>query len=323
MTKQVLTSFSKGEKITAKAHGGTIDILGITIATVDDKVRLQAVDTYFDPLDMFRQIAPNGIVNKQVINRKVFDADKAAALDNIVVPDHNGIKIGQEHNGPGAEHNNDAKPYSSSDVFHDAVSETPSQSASNEGTTSSATAGSAGSGSGTTVTLGDGASDATGSKDLTTQTSSLDSPSSGDSAACPVAGGLAKMSIGQDACRVTGRSRGQSQSSGSAWEHVSNPGSEDGSDHSPYSSSVTGNIKERISQNEDYSAASGLHDDVDRHLEGTAEDVHPHPKTMENSVKPSAGEAVAVEPDSEETFMTHEEMSRISPSECPFLMNRE
>ncbi|KEQ64591.1 uncharacterized protein M437DRAFT_14706, partial [Aureobasidium melanogenum CBS 110374] len=57
----------KGEKVTAKAHGGAIDITGITIATVDDAVRLQDVNTYFDPLEMFRQIAPNGIVNRQVV----------------------------------------------------------------------------------------------------------------------------------------------------------------------------------------------------------------------------------------------------------------
>lgn len=55
---------SKGEKITAKAHGGPIEIEGVTVATVDDQVRLRKVETWFDPLEMFRQIAPNGIVNK-------------------------------------------------------------------------------------------------------------------------------------------------------------------------------------------------------------------------------------------------------------------
>ncbi len=56
---------SKGEKITAKAHGRLIDIQGVTVAQVDANVRLQSVQTWFDPLEMFRQIAPNGIVNKQ------------------------------------------------------------------------------------------------------------------------------------------------------------------------------------------------------------------------------------------------------------------
>lgn len=62
----ILTSDSKGEKITAKAHGGSIDIQGVTIAKVDDKVRLQAVETWFDPLEMFRQIAPSGEVTRTV-----------------------------------------------------------------------------------------------------------------------------------------------------------------------------------------------------------------------------------------------------------------
>lgn len=57
---------SKGEKVTAKAHGGSIDIQGITIAHVDDKVRLQSVETWFDPLEMFRQIAPTGEVTRTI-----------------------------------------------------------------------------------------------------------------------------------------------------------------------------------------------------------------------------------------------------------------
>ncbi|KAI9731300.1 MAG: hypothetical protein M1834_005203 [Cirrosporium novae-zelandiae] len=55
----------KNEKVTAKAHGGSIDIQGLTVAQVDDKIRIQTLETWFDPMDMFRQIAPNGIVNKQ------------------------------------------------------------------------------------------------------------------------------------------------------------------------------------------------------------------------------------------------------------------
>jgi hypothetical protein len=50
---------------------------------------------------------------------------------------------------------------------------------------------------------------------------------------------------------------------------------------------------------------------------------YPHPHTMEEAVEPGPGEAVAVAPTSEETILTHEEMSKITPAECPFLMNRE
>ncbi|KAI4728544.1 hypothetical protein E4T49_03673 [Aureobasidium sp. EXF-10728] len=95
----------KGEKVTAKAHGGAIDITGITIATVDDAVRLQEVNTYFDPMEMFRQIAPNGIVNKQVIDKKI---DPSIALD-IQVPSQDGSKLAQAH---GSEHPDESRPTS-------------------------------------------------------------------------------------------------------------------------------------------------------------------------------------------------------------------
>ena len=67
----------------AKAHGGPIDIQGVTIATVDEKVRLQSVETWMDPLEMFRQAAPNGIVNKE-IRKAVPGKDLAAQLDDPI-----------------------------------------------------------------------------------------------------------------------------------------------------------------------------------------------------------------------------------------------
>ncbi|KAF2499170.1 hypothetical protein BU16DRAFT_547598 [Lophium mytilinum] len=60
----------KGEKVTAKAHGGPIDIQGVTVATVDERVRLQRVETWFDPMEMFRQIAPKGVVNKEIVSQQ-------------------------------------------------------------------------------------------------------------------------------------------------------------------------------------------------------------------------------------------------------------
>ena len=39
----------------------------MTVATVDENVRLQRVETWFDPMEMFRQIAPHGIVNRQTV----------------------------------------------------------------------------------------------------------------------------------------------------------------------------------------------------------------------------------------------------------------
>jgi hypothetical protein len=52
--------------VTAKAHGGSIDIQGVTIAHLSDKHQVTKLETWFDPVEMFRQIAPEGIVKKEV-----------------------------------------------------------------------------------------------------------------------------------------------------------------------------------------------------------------------------------------------------------------
>jgi len=50
--------------VTVKAHGGHIDIEGVTVAVVDASLRVQKLETWFDPMEMFRQIAPTGITQK-------------------------------------------------------------------------------------------------------------------------------------------------------------------------------------------------------------------------------------------------------------------
>jgi hypothetical protein len=95
---------NKGVKVRAKAHGssslipviftslkrvekdwhnkgGPIDIQGITIAKVDDKVRLQGVETWFDPMEMFRQIAPTGEVQETPIIPET-EKDLSSQLDD-------------------------------------------------------------------------------------------------------------------------------------------------------------------------------------------------------------------------------------------------
>lgn len=78
---------NKGEKITVKAHQGPIDIQGVTVATVNEQVQLQSVRTWFDPMDMFRQIAPDGIVKKDHIPKGVSPADAVEdAQAGVAVP---------------------------------------------------------------------------------------------------------------------------------------------------------------------------------------------------------------------------------------------
>jgi len=43
-----------------KAHGGAIDIEGVCVAIVNDKLQLKKVEVFFDPMTMFRQMAGDG-----------------------------------------------------------------------------------------------------------------------------------------------------------------------------------------------------------------------------------------------------------------------
>lgn len=64
-------AFSKGEKVTIAAHGGPIDIEGVAIAKVNEKLQLQTVEVFFDPLAMFRQMAPDGEIGVRKVKMDV------------------------------------------------------------------------------------------------------------------------------------------------------------------------------------------------------------------------------------------------------------
>ncbi|KAF5361502.1 hypothetical protein D9758_006151 [Tetrapyrgos nigripes] len=49
---------NKGEKVMSKAHGGLLSIEGVTVGVVNDKLQLQNVETWYDPLSLFRQMGP-------------------------------------------------------------------------------------------------------------------------------------------------------------------------------------------------------------------------------------------------------------------------
>lgn len=68
---------SRGEKVTVKAHGGLIDIQGIVIAKVNSSLQLEKIDVWFDPMDMFRQIAREEKIECE--NKEGVDAAGAAA----------------------------------------------------------------------------------------------------------------------------------------------------------------------------------------------------------------------------------------------------
>lgn len=252
--------------MTAKAHGGAIDITGITTATVDDAVRLQDVNTYFDPMEMFRQIAPNGIVNKQVVDKRI---DPSTALDTEV-PSQDGVKLAQAHD---SDHPDESQPVTTASTSNTQKENIPS--------------------GGTCPVSGV-------------------SMSAALSAGCPVMSAMQQHTISSPASSSEGE-----------WEKV--PSDQEGISRSAQSSSVTGDVEQRMSASNqiDYSKDAGVHDHVDKHLESSAAQVHPHPHTMEQQVKPVIGDAVAAGPHSEETKLTHDEMSGITKDEEPLLMNRE
>jgi hypothetical protein len=300
---------SKGEKITAKAHGGVIDIQGVTVATVDAAVRLQAVDTWFDPLEMFRQIAPGGIVNKQIMNRKVepehaLDTAELSQNDGIQIAEqHNGesselsqndgIQIAEQHNGESSEHANDPAPehvipkHISNGTGEAADAFVPHQGADTE-------------------------------KAAEHMPADPTDPAQEIIASAAMGGADAELS--KPASNFEDASTTSNTNTDTVNEESSAPIEPSGASISESRATQT----EQPDTGIDESRATGTYNAIDEHLEKSAEEVHPHPRDMEEAVDPAPGQAVAAPADSLETKMTHEEMSRLgSAGECPFLMNRE
>ncbi|KAK9364560.1 hypothetical protein V1509DRAFT_517488 [Lipomyces kononenkoae] len=52
----------KNQKVRVKAHGGLIEIEGVTVANVNDGLQVEKLETWFDPLGMFKQVSKDGSV---------------------------------------------------------------------------------------------------------------------------------------------------------------------------------------------------------------------------------------------------------------------
>jgi hypothetical protein len=282
---------SKGEKITAKAHGGVIDIQGVTVATVDEAVRLQAVDTWFDPLEMFRQIAPGGIVNKQIMNRKV---GLEHALDKVEPPQNDGIKIAEQHNGASPEHANDPAP---EDVIPKHISN--------------------GTGEAADAFVPHQGADTEKAADQPP----ADPINSAQEIVASAAVGGADAELSRPASNFEDASTTIATSKEESSAQIEQP---DTFVDEPRATQTEQPDNKQPDTEVDESRATGTYNAIDEHLEKPAEEVHPHPRDMEEIVQPGPGKAVAAPADSMETKMTHEEMSQLgSAGECPFLMNRE
>ncbi|KAF2135958.1 uncharacterized protein K452DRAFT_354163 [Aplosporella prunicola CBS 121167] len=342
----------KDEKVTAKAHGGPIDIQGVTVATVDDKIRLQRVETWFDPMDMFRQIAPQGVVNKEPVARKS-TSTSASESASTATPN-----LGPEQSEPADTLHPvpyqalDAKPVKLSQLDGTALEPVGQQSISD----AQAEALPPASHKPNDVQDADGnwlpshSGRQTDEQGLDTNVEPDDdkghkTAETGTHKSKPLPGHVhepeehdqeaemwheaeATMSsfdvlppVGCEPEKFHDALEGEralsiGSSEAESWTNVTPPASEPVTPRkSIYSSGVTGAVEH---ERTDGAAASP------QSFSGCpVNHVHPHPKDIEKAVEPQPGEAIATSPDSEETRLTHLEMSKITPTECPFLLNRE
>ncbi|KAB2570544.1 Translation initiation factor IF-2 [Lasiodiplodia theobromae] len=373
----------KGEKVTAKAHGGSIDIQGVTVATVDDKVRLQRVETWFDPMEMFRQIAPQGIVNKEPVARRVSRtpsplANRTATPEVAFKKPDEPVEPNQSISAePAAVQapQSDVATQSESALTKDAQPEvTPSTKEAQPQQQSTpdkpadlllvspianhshcAEAG---------ETLSESKTEhgpepseqalqlpqtndvkgpvETPSVDSTEQAQEMEqllqpSIAAQESTQLPESETDQFHDLDQwheasdilsdpapgyepekfhDAVEIDHENSTVSSEAGS-WTAVTPPASDPPTPRrSTYSSSITSSSEQGQSSSQ-ASPTEAFFSQCPAHK------VHPHPKDMEKAVSPEPGEGVAASPDSEEARLTHIEMSKITPFECPFLMNRE
>ncbi|CAK3888350.1 Hypothetical predicted protein [Lecanosticta acicola] len=315
----------KGEKVTAKAHGGQIDIQGVTVASVDEKFRLCDLQTWMDPLEMFRQIAPQGVVNKEVMNRKV---DMETALD--MGPDGNGKASSVAGHGKEKGHHSP-----------DAAPEATIIQAKHESNATGLAADAYIPHQGTSADRShEGHSD---EMDVQFHDAQESQHPAAAIMSCPRTGARAIIAtaathgaqapVVQPAStyqEVKARLPADQPTSSEHQPEQTRSDDDDDDDYdddhklprSIYTSAVNGREEPSAApQAEDVAVARDL---VDSHVEQAAEQVHPQqPKDAEQLVQPAPGEAVVAAASSEETRATHEEMSRVTPGECPVLMNRE
>lgn len=228
----------------------------MTVAEVDEKVRLRSVETWFDPMEMFRQIAPDGIVNREIVS------SKAPREEAVGEPVNDGVMIADlHHHSSGSAHLKDSDPAS-------VIPKTLSRS---------------------TGLPADANVPQQGVKTATTHQTKANG---------------ASLKRPADALDPT-QTLGSSMATGHVNDHHSTPTLVD-SGHVSDGSDKTWEKK-----------GDAQHQVPKALLDGD------FPRDMEDSVAPGPGEAVVVPANSQETRMTHEEMSNISPAQCPFLMNRE
>ena len=332
--------YSKGQKVTAKAHGGSIDIEGVTVATVDDKVRLQNVQTWFDPLEMFRQIAPNGVVNKESIPKMVSitldDEDQTTEgpkasqdisdsgkellglqLDGTVDTAESRQAVSTvEPTADGAEvleFQKNLPRYVTESTGHIETSKGVGKSVDAHDTKDNSTE---------KAEVVDGSSRAQETEEgmPSVESDTKDSLVTEKIPHTPNTKPNDKPTLGLNLATESGALESRPSSScSSSWTKVS---------HSDGITSIPSPGRTDTSFNGVTAEATGPSEHMSSVLRGVDQsaahsaDLVLH-KDMEARVNPGLGEAVAAAFDSEEARLTHEEMSNTTSMACPFLMNHE
>lgn len=234
----------------------------MTVAQVDDQVRLQKVETWFDPLEMFRQIAPNGIVNKEIQPTAKIDETENDCHEEITGETDEFKKAYQEVTSSEADRN--AKLIGEIDVAK-VGSQTEATENSNEAK--------------------ERAREEVKEKLHGAEEVFQDSVQGNEGEVVEAAKNLPEGAI-------------------NTYSHTKRELEEE----SKYTEDNVIESSKSRDQTKHSLINAGLSSDFSKgKLEAT----------------PSPGDALAAAPTSEETKLVHEEMSKISAAECPFLMNKE
>lgn len=359
LCRSLLMCRSKGEKITAKAHNGPIDIEGVTVAQVDDQVRLQKVETWFDPLEMFRQIAPNGIVNKEarephhVGDYTDQEEDRAAGSVETNAESNIAEKLTstvQANAGiPQLQKTADSLPQLNTNEVSGALDlSAPNITQSKEKVEANS--------------RDAGGQVETHNEVAMTENDKLSAKVNADPAlplyhADPIEASPSTRS--KDKQQLTPGSKPVTTPDSDSKPHLMNLGDEDHPEvmeakpravthevsqvPSPAADSLVAGLQPRSNDQtenaEPQLPSNVLLNQIPKTLESVQSDFRQLSSragdletrlnklegvpTMLTETAPTPGSAVAANPESEETQRAHEEMSRISAGECPFLMNRE
>ncbi|KAE9992795.1 hypothetical protein EG327_007719 [Venturia inaequalis] len=249
---------NRAEKVTAKAHGGWIDIQGITVADLDGDMKIVHLETWFDPMDMFRQIAPKGIVNKQPMNSKTLVASPELPTSDTTpeVAASSVLSLEAHHDNQSLADHEPAGPLLPHEASQEDIAQFPERD----------------------VEFFDAHEHPIANVEANTDV--MENGSSPASKQTITAQEVVNAKVKPDKSKTDIKA------------------------NLPPIDKL--NLEDANTESEETQTANAATEEID----------------AEAQIKPERGEAVAVSNGSVETTMTHEEMSRITPAECPFF-NRE